>query len=190
MQHAFRMTEEKTRRGLEGKFFPDWQESVGNLRGWNDGGRFFTNYIAHPLQGSTTSRIFINNSDSANRQVFGRSKTYWTSRLKSMAWSAIWSLQFEIGPISEASLGNVGKEFQKNGKSKLTYLDIVITPTLGTALTIGEDAIDRYVLARWFERKFRNRLAMKITRSVFTPTTSVANMLRMHAPWWRDFRPN
>ena len=71
VQHGFRMTEEKTRSELDGPFFRDWKESVANLRGWDDGGKFFTNYIAHPMQGAITSRIFIHNSGKSLRQEFG-----------------------------------------------------------------------------------------------------------------------
>lgn len=190
IQHGFRFTEKKTRQELDGPFFRDWKESVQNLEGWDDGGKAFTNYVAHPLQGALTSRIFINNSGVARRQEFGKSKDYWIGRFKSMAWSALWSAQFEIGPISEASLGNVGQTRHDNGKSKLTYLDFVITPTVGTGFVIIEDAIDKYILRNWLEPKITNRLLKKIVRSVLTPTTSFANLIRFRGPWWRDMRDN
>lgn len=190
IQHGFRFTEKKTRAELDGPFFRDWKESVQNLEGWDDGGKIFTNYIAHPMQGAMTGRIFINNSGVGRRQEFGRSKDYWVSRLKSMAWSALWSAQFEIGPISEASLGNVGQTRHENGKSKLTYLDFVITPTVGTGFVVIEDAIDKYVLRNWLEPKITSRILKKIVRSVLTPTTSFANLVRFRGPWWRDMRDN
>lgn len=185
IQHGFRMTEEKTRAGLDGPFFSDWRQSVANLEGWDDGGKWFTNYIAHPWQGAITSRIFINNSEHAMAQQFSKKKEYWTSRLKSMAWSAVWSAQFEIGPISEASLGNVGLERHADGRSKLTYIDFVITPVLGTAWAVVEDAIERYVIIEWAEKKFKNRVWIKFLRTVLTPTTSFANITRFKAFWWR-----
>ncbi len=190
LQHGFRMTEEKTRKELKGPFFADWKASVKNLRGWDDGGKVFTNYIAHPLQGALTGRIFINNSGIARNEEFGRSKQYWKSRLKAMAWSAVWSTQFEIGPISEASLGNVGKNLHSQGNSKMTYGDLVLTPTLGTAFAIAEDAVDKYILKNFIERKLENPVLIKILRSVLTPTTSFANLLRGRLPWRRDFRLN
>lgn len=190
MQHAVRMTEKKTRDELDGPFFADWKASVKNLRGWDDGGKTFTNYIAHPLQGALTGRIFINNSGIAKRVEIGRSKTYWQSRLKALAWSAVWSTQFEIGPISEASLGNVGQKCDGHGHSKMTYVDFVLTPAVGTGFAIAEDAIDKYILKNLIETRLENRLLMKIIRSVLTPTTSLANILRGRAPWRRDFRRN
>ena len=186
VQHGFRMTEEKTRSELDGPFFRDWKESVANLRGWDDGVKFFTNYIAHPMQGAITSRIFIHNSGKSLRQEFGGSKPYWSSRMKAMAWSALWSLQFEIGPISESSLGNVGQRLHDDGRSRLTYLDIVITPTVGTGLAIAEDMIDKYVLRGWVEKKIHNKALRNIISGLLTPTTSFANMMRFHSPWYRE----
>ncbi len=186
-QHGFRMTQEKTRRELGGPFFRDWKQSVKNLRGWEDGDDFFTNYIAHPGQGAITGRIFINNSDRAKKQEFGKSKKYWEGRLKAMAWSAVWSTQFELGPISEATIGNVGLR-QKNGHSTMAYVDLVMTPTAGTGLLIMEDAVDKYFLRNWLEKKTSNKFVTRISRSLFNPTTSIANMLRLKTPWWRDNR--
>ena len=190
IQHGYRMTEEKTRRELDGPFFRDWKDSVDQLHGWYDGGRLFTNYVAHPMQGSMTARIFINNSPKANAAEFGRDRAYWASRTKAFVWALAWSTQFEIGPLSEASLGNIGKQLYDGHKSKLTYGDIVVTPIAGIAWTVGEDAMDKFVLRNWLELKIENRLLMKILRSLLTPTRSFANVLRGRAPWRRDHRKN
>lgn len=187
IQHGFRLMQEKTRRELGGPFFRDWAQSVKNLRGWKDSDNLFTNYIAHPGQGAITGRIFINNSDRAKKQEFSKSKIYWESRLKAMAWSAVWSTQFELGPISEATIGNVGLR-QKNGHSTMAYVDLVMTPTAGTGLLIAEDAVDKYFLRNWLEKKTSNKFVIRISRSLFNPTTSIANMLRLKTPWWRDNR--
>jgi hypothetical protein len=107
-----------------------------------------------------------------------------------MVWAAVWSTQFEIGPLSEASLGNVGQKLYNGHHSKMTYGDLIVTPVVGVMWSVGEDAIDKYVLTNWIENKVENRLMMKILRSVLTPTTSFANILRGRAPWRRDFRRN
>lgn len=190
IQHGFRMTEPKTRDELDGPFFRDWKQSVKNLHGWDDGGKSFTSYLAHPMQGALTARIFVNNSGRAKRAEFGPTKEYWQTRAKAMIWAAVWSTQFEIGPLSEASLGNVGQKLYKGHHSKMTYGDLIVTPTVGVIWAVGEDAIDKYVLAGWIEKKVNNRFLMKIFRSVLTPTTSFANILRGRAPWRRDFRRN
>ncbi|MBP6214303.1 MAG: hypothetical protein KA447_14785 [Pyrinomonadaceae bacterium] len=190
IQHSFRMSQPKTTRELGGKFFADWRDSLKNLKGWRDGNKWFTNYIAHPMQGSMTGRIFINNSGRARRQEFGGSKEYWMSRLKAAVWTAVWSTQFEIGPISEASIGNVGLRLNSDGSSKLSYVDLVITPTLGTGFAIAEDAVDKYILKNWIERKTTSGLTIKFYRSILTPVMSFANILRGKAPWYREYRRN
>ncbi len=186
-QHGFRMIQKKTTRELGGPFFRDWAQLVKNLRGWKDGDNLFTNYIAHPGQGAITGRIFINNSDRSKEQEFGKSKKYWESRFKAMTWSAVWSTQFELGPISEATIGNVGL-CQKNGHSTMAYVDLVMTPVAGTGLVVAEDAVDKFFLKNWLEKKTSNKFVIKISRSLFTPTTSIANMLRWQMPWRLDNR--
>jgi hypothetical protein len=189
IQHGYRIgTQTRTRRELGGRFFRDWADSVKGLRGWNDSDNFYINYIAHPLQGGLTGRIFVNNSDRAKKQEFGKTKEYWMSRFKALGWSTVWSLQFELGPISEASLGNVGLR-EIRGRPTMAYVDLVVTPVLGTGLLIGEDAIDKYILKNWVEKNARKTtVKIRILRSVLTPTTSVQNLLRGKVPWKRDNR--
>jgi len=179
VQHGYALTQPKTREALKGKFFRDYVESVKSLHGWEDGGRFFTNYIAHPMQGSFLGFIQIQNDPKGIKQRFGSSGDYWRSRMKAMAWSAAWSTQFEIGPISQASIGNVGL------KGKQTYIDIVITPTVGTAMLVTEDALDRFVIER-IERATNNFYLTIFSRMLLNPTRSVANVIRFKTPWHRD----
>lgn len=105
-----------------------------------------------------------------------------------MAWSAIWSTQFELGPLSEATVGNVGMP-EKNGHSTMAYVDLVVTPVVGTGFLIAEDAIDKYVLKNLLERNSNNKFKIKLIRSLVTPTTSIANIIRGKPPWKRDDRP-
>ena len=179
IQHGYALTQPKTREALKGKFFKDYVESVKSLGGWADGGRFFTNYIAHPMQGSFMGFIQIQNDPNGLKQQFGTSGDYWRSRLKAMAWSAAWSTQFELGPVSQSSIGNVGL------KGKQTYIDIVVTPTVGTAWLIGEDAIDRFVMKR-IERGTDNFYAVIFSRMLLSPTRTIANLFRFKTPWYRD----
>jgi hypothetical protein len=58
-----------------------------------------------------------------------------------MAWAAGYSLQFEIGPLSEASIGNVGMRPQTTG-----WVDYVVTPLGAFGLIAAEDAS----IASWF----------------------------------------
>jgi hypothetical protein len=180
--------QKNTREGLRGPFFHDWLRSVKNLRGWNDGNSFFINYIAHTLQGGITGRIFVNNSELASTQEFGKSKHYWKSRFKALAWSTAWSGQFELGLLSEANIGNVGLKTKPSGHSGMAYVDLVVTPVIGTSLLVIEDAIDRYILRDRIEQHGYRKRTIKILRSVLTPTTTVGNFLRIQVPWKRNNR--
>jgi hypothetical protein len=134
------------------------------------------------MQGALTGFIYVQNSPQARREQFGGSKTYWTSRLKAMLWTAAWSTQFEIGPISQASIGNVGQS------GKQTWEDIVVTPPLGTAMMIAEEAIDRYLI-KGIERRTDNFYVKIFSRMLFNPVRIFANLLRFKEPWYRDRPP-
>lgn len=169
--------QEKTRRALRGKYWDDYWESIKGVRGWDDGNKVFTNYIAHPMQGGMTGFIFVQNHDRAKKQKFGESKQYWKDRLKAFAWSTVWSTNWEIGPmISQSTIGNVGL-YGKQG-----YVDLVITPTVGTGWLLMEEALDRYLI-RHIER---GRAVKWIARTFINPMRSVANLLRLKEPWYRD----
>ncbi|RIJ96344.1 MAG: hypothetical protein DCC44_01105 [Acidobacteria bacterium] len=188
IKHGARLFQKKTYRELGGPFFRDWGNSIKNLRGWNDGDGPFTNNLAHPLQGSVTGWIFINNSDRAKRQEFGKSREYWKSRFKALAWSTVWSTQFEFGPVSEATIGNVGLR-RKNGHSTAAWTDLVLTPIVGTAIVVEEDIVDKYILKNWIERKSNGvTTRVKVLRSLLTPTASFSNLLRGRYPWKREAR--
>jgi hypothetical protein len=63
----------------------------------------------------------------------------------------LYSLQFELGPISEASLGNSrGTPLYPHPTS---YVDLVITPTVGTGWMVGEDLADRHLIVP-LERRY------------------------------------
>jgi len=182
IQHGYAFTQPKTRRDLSGPFFRDYFRSVASIGKWGDGGKFFTNYVAHPMQGSLLGFVWVQNDPKGKAAAFGRSKSYWRSRAKALAWSAAWSTQFELGPVSQASIGNVGLH------GKQTWVDIVVTPTVGTAWLVAEDALDRYLIRR-IERKTDNRFVRIVARMIFNPTRSSANLLRFEKPWRRDGPP-
>ncbi len=180
VQHGYATTQPKTRDALKhGAFWRDYAQSVKNLHGWDDGGRFFTNYLAHPMQGAFTGHIYVQNSPQALREQFSMSPKYWKTRMKALLWTTAWSTQFEIGPVSQASLGNVGL------KGKQTWEDIIVTPTAGTAMLIGEDAIDRYLIKN-IERRNSNLYVKIFARMLLNPTRNFSNLLRFRAPWYRD----
>ena len=183
MQHSLRIaTEDKTRRALGGPFWKDYITSVKGLRGWDDGGKIFTNYLAHPAQGAVTGHTWVQHDNDGKRMAFSFSWSYWVGRLQALAWTAAWSTQFELGPLSEASIGNVGL------RGRAAYVDLVVTPLGGTAFLIVEELVDRYFV-EWLERKTPNRFLRALARGFGNPARSVANISRFKTPWYRDARP-
>ncbi len=188
IEHTFRfMTEPGTRAALRGPFFKDWYDSVRRTRGWRDGDPFIVNYIGHPMQGSVTNYIYIHNDPRSRQLEAGFNKAYFKSRLKAMLFSTIYSTQFELGPLSEASLGNVGLRPSRMSRHPSALVDLVVTPTLGTAWTMGEDALDRVVVKR-LESHVENRFVRLMVRGFLNPSRSFANILRGRYPWHRDGR--
>lgn len=183
LETGFRVAfQEKTRRELGGPFFRDYGDSIAGLHGWGDGDSVLTNYVGHPMQGAISGYIQIQNHPVARQQEFGASEIYWRSRLNAMLWSAAYSTSFELGPLSEASIGNVGMRRGTSG-----YVDHVITPTGGFGMIIGEDAVDRYLIRKWEDSKSDNW--RRFLRVAFNPSRSLANVMRGKMPWFRDTRP-
>jgi hypothetical protein len=178
---------------LEGPFFQDWAHSVSNYRfsRWSDDDPFLVDYIGHPLMGAVAGRIQIQNDPHGARQIVGWHKSYWKSRAKALAWSAVYAVQWELGPVSETSIGNLGSfQYTSRSSGKPTngtgMTDLVTTPIVGTAWLIGEDVLDRYLVSR-LERRTRNPFYLTGI-SVLTPSRSFANLLRFKPPWFRDHR--
>ena len=181
-QHAIRIAfQEKTRRELGGPFFGDYRRSVTVPLRWSDGDSFATNNIGHPIQGAASGFIWVAHTPARGLSL-SSDGAYWHSRLAATAWSAIYSLQFEVGPFSEASIGNVGMNRNTTG-----WTDYVVTPTIGLAFMVGEDAIDRWVLPL-IERAHSDTLT-RLSRTLLNPSRSIANMAGTHFPWDRADRP-
>ncbi len=181
-QHAFRLTQEKTVDELHGPFFHDYWQSVKGLKGWEDGDSSFTNYIAHPMQGAVSGYIQIQNDPRGRTLQFSGDPEYWKSRLRATGWAAIYSTQFELGLYSEATIGNVGMR-----PGTMGYVDLVMTPVGGFGWMLGEDMVDRFLVAP-LERKWDNRRLTRFLRMALSPTRSFANALRFQKPWKRDSR--
>jgi hypothetical protein len=180
-------TEPEVRAELGGPFFKDYFRSVKSLRGWGDGDNFLTNYVGHPMQGAVSARIQIQNEPKGRMQEFALRKEYFTSRVKAMGFAAMFSVNFELGPLSESSIGNVGMKPREKSRNPMAFEDLVVTPTVGTAWLVAEDALDRF-LARNLESKISNRALKALVRSGLNPTRSMANLMRFKFPWYRDNR--
>ena len=151
VEHTFRYaTEWGTRDAFDTPFWPGYLASVGNLHGWADGDPFLVNYVGHPMQGAVAGFIWQHNDRAYRDVVFGENRRYWKAKLRGAAFSYLYSVQFEIGLLSEASIGHIQAQFPQQG-----FVDHVITPTVGLAWTLAEDSLDRYVITL-FEEHNRN----------------------------------
>ncbi len=66
------------------------------------------------MEGAVAGFIEIQNDRRYRKLEFG-DNNYWKSRLRATAYAFAFSTQFEVGPISEASLGNVQLKPPANG---------------------------------------------------------------------------
>src|SRR3954453_24105158 len=126
-ENAFRCaTEEGTRAGFSHPFFRGYLNSVGNLHGWNDGDPFIVNYVGHPMQGAVSGYLWTQNDRSYRDIQFGQNRRYWKGKLRGAAYSFIYSVLFETGPLSEASIGNIQADYPQQG-----FVAHVVTPVIG-----------------------------------------------------------
>jgi hypothetical protein len=182
VQNSFRMMEPKTRRDLGGRFFADWFDAASNLHGWSDGDSFFTQYIGHPIQGAWAGYIQIQNDPAGRALEFSNTRQYWNSRLRATAFAAAYEVQWHLGPISEASIGHVGKKDGTLGMS-----EFVTSPVGGLGIIVTEDWLDARFVRRWEERT-TSLQARRIYRMLLNPQRTLMNCLRIKKPWYRDSR--
>ena len=184
VEHSVRVAaQRKTRDALGGAFWSDYGRSIRIPRQWGDGDGWLVNYVGHPGHGAAAGFIWIRHDPQAPAEdsVFGGE--YWHSRLRAAAWSAAYSLQFEVGPLSEASIGNVGRDRATTG-----WVDHVVTPLGGLAVIAAEDVIDRYVV-RKVEQRFRHPVIRGLFRTTLNPARAMSNVAGARAPWHRESRP-
>ena len=165
--------------------------SVENYRWyqWTDDTPFIVHDIGHPMMGAIVSSIFEQNDPKARALVFENSGNYWRSRLKAMAYSAVYSAQWKVGPVSEASIGNSGWAtyyVPRLGRTtnETGFQDFVITPVYGFGWNVGEDAIDRYIMPH-VHAHVKNRFYLT-TLFWMTPCKAAANVLRWKPTYYRD----
>jgi hypothetical protein len=141
------------------------------------------------MMGAITSSIYEQNDPRQRALTFENTRRYWMGRTRAMAYSAAYSAQWKVGPLSEASIGNTGIGYYiraRDGRwtNETGMQDFFITPIGGLAWNVGEDVVDRYLFRRVLHAR-RNR-ALLVAASVMTPARSAANILRFRPPYYRD----
>jgi hypothetical protein len=182
--HGFRIaTEPSTRKAMGNQPF-GYFAALGAMHGWSDGDGYYENYLGHPIEGAVSNYLWIHNDLRYRNVEFGKSRDYWMSRLRAYAYAWAFSEQFEIGLVSEASMGQIQRYCCAYG-----FVDHVVTPNFGMIWLIGGDILDRYV-TRPFENRTRSVAARSLLRAAINPPQSFANILMLQYPWHRENRPS
>ena len=157
---------------------------------WDDDNPWYDDYVGHPMMGAIAMDIYLQNDPRGKSIELENSKAYWHSRLQALLWSAVYSAQWKLGPISEASIGNTGyvtftyKNALSNGTGSV---GLVVTPAAGWIWSMGEDVLDQQLISR-LERKSQNPVYLFMIEFI-NPCRGFSNLLRYKAPWYRDTRP-
>ena len=182
IEHGIRLAfQPGTRRELRGNFWRDYRRSVHRPIDWEDTDRWLVNYVGHPIHGAAAGYLWLEHDPNAPMTIEFDGR-YWASRGRAAAFAAVYSLQFEIGPLSEASIGNVGLRPETTG-----WVDYAVTPAGAFGLVIAEDVLDRF-LVEWIERHTKNQVWRASLRLIFNPTRAMSNTAAGHLPWYRPDR--
>lgn len=159
-------------------------------RQWSDDTPFIVHDIGHPMQGAIVYSIYEQNDPKSRGLDFVNNGNYWRGHLKAMAVVTLYEIQWKIGPISEASIGNsglntyftprvVGRSTNETG-----FQDFFITPVYGLGWNIMEEMVDRHIMPHIWKRT-RNKWILAVAGTM-TPCRSAANILRYKPPYYRD----
>jgi len=182
-------------------YWRDYKQSLSAWvhSGWNDGDPNWFGYVGHPIQGALTGFIQIQNDPQGEKLEFSKTKAYWWSRSKAALWNAVYSTQWNLGPLSEVTVEKYGTKdrppWNYNGsypcsKHCLTgvgQIDIVMTPIAGTGWLIGEDFLDKEVVRR-VEGATENHVLIDSVRCALNPIRGAAYILHGRPPWYRASR--
>ncbi|MBV9671083.1 MAG: acyloxyacyl hydrolase [Acidobacteriales bacterium] len=174
-----------------GKWFDRYANTVQEYRywRWSDDNPLLDDYVGHPMMGSITQFIYLNNDPRANYFDFENSRRYWKARLKAFAYSAAYSTEWKIGPLGEAGIGFSGDHYYVD-RNKYTngtgFVSLVTTPVGGLLWTTTEDYLDAHLVRR-LERDLHGPVYLTMV-SFLTPAHGFANLLALKAPWARTSR--
>jgi hypothetical protein len=184
IQHAWRFVHENgtVDAVAYGPWFHDWIDSIGETRGWDDGDGWHASFVGHTLNGGIYGFIEQQNDPLYRKVEWGDGRIYWMSRVRALAFAAAASTQWTLGPMSEASLGNVQLH------SSPGFIDLVNTPGLGIMEMMGEEMLDRYVIIP-VENHTANPWFILVCRTLMNPARSFANLMAFKYGWTRETRP-
>jgi hypothetical protein len=173
-----------------------WNRYVNSVEGWrwdvwSDNNPFLDDYVGHPMMGSITDYLWIQNDPKSMTLEQSNTWPYWRRMLRAGAFSTFYSFEWKLGPFGEAAIGHNGDHYFSDEKGRVTtnetgWVELVTTPGGGLLWTIGEDALDKHVVRR-LEEKSRNPFALTVYQFL-APSRATANIFRFRPPWYRDSR--
>jgi hypothetical protein len=174
-----------------GKWFQRWFDSdTGwSWQYWDDGNPILDQYVGHPMMGSITNYIWIQNDPKGATLQIGE-PGYWKSRMRALAFTTAFHLQWKFGPFGEAGVGHIGDHathwVDGHPRNDTGDVELVTTPVGGLLWTMAEDELDKHVVRR-LEATPKNPFALLLI-SFLTPSRATANIFRFRPPWYRDGR--
>jgi hypothetical protein len=175
-EHVLRvLSQDFTRQQLKGKFWPEYFDSIHVPQKWGDKDHWQVNYIGHAISGGAFARIWMVQREPRTTTA----PQYFKALGRALIFTSICSIQYEMGPMSEASIGNVGLN-----PDDLGWNDYIWTPVGGVLWTMAEDAIDKYALA-WIDKHVPFMMAKAAARMILNPSRMLANIGMNRTPWSR-----
>ena len=175
-EHVMRIaTQDFTRQQLKGKFWPEYLDSVHVPTQWGDKDHWQVNYIGHAISGGAFARVWLEQREARATTA----SQYLKGMGRALIYASIFSIQYEMGPMSEASIGNVGLN-----PDDLGWSDYVWTPLGGILWTMAEDAADKYVLT-FIDKHVPFMMAKAAARMILNPSRMLANIGMNRTPWSR-----
>jgi len=164
---------------FRGPYLKDvWRAEKDSFKGgWDDGDGFWINYVQHPLSGGIYAQVWCDAMPKCVHLDFGKNTNYLINGiLKPLPWSALMSLNFENGPISESTLGKVA--FKKSVDGRYGMVDYFATPLGGITMKAATDAYHTYVRKPFDLREIQaqEEFADRVRHMAATGTLSQANL--------------
>lgn len=183
VMHGFRIaTEPGTRQALDNHVWGGYLQALRALHGWSDGDTYYETYLGHPIQGAVSGYMWVHHDPKYRVVEFGKSRDYWMSRLRAYGWSFAEQMQFKMGLLSEATVGQISRYCCAYG-----FNDYIITSNGGIVWIVGGDALDRFCVRKIEDRTTSVPLRV-IARVGLNPPLGMANLMDLNYPWHRENR--